>query len=136
MKLSKQEKAKLPDRFYTPTYSSQQMGMYKLLIKKRGISPEIICECLDEYRDKYLQWLYPKETDSNSSKKYWTDKRIKHATIEYANDNFGKFLKIVSAKTGQSFKQNKNNVSRDYNDWWQERNLDGTFAYSGVTDDF
>lgn len=27
-------------------------------------------------------------------------------------------------------------LSYTYNDWWQQNNLDGTFAYNGVTDDF
>lgn len=26
--------------------------------------------------------------------------------------------------------------SQSYNDWWQENNLNGGFAYNGVTDDF
>lgn len=24
----------------------------------------------------------------------------------------------------------------DYNEWWQQSNMDGSFAYNGVTDDF
>lgn len=28
------------------------------------------------------------------------------------------------------------NGSGGYDEWWQEKNMDGSFAYNGVTDDF
>jgi hypothetical protein len=28
------------------------------------------------------------------------------------------------------------NKKQSYDEWWQEKNMDGSFAYNGVTDDF
>jgi len=48
-----------------------------------------------------------------------------------AQEDFKEFKK--------SFNKNKPTLKRNrqsYDDWWDECNTDGTFAYSGVTDDF
>lgn len=58
-----------------------------------------------------------------------------------------KWYAEVSQLAQQDFKtfkniynKNKKNLSydnsRSYDDWWNECNLDGSFAYNGVTDDF
>jgi len=135
MKLEAKHFAK--DRFYVPTHSSRQVGLYKLLIKSRGIAPEIVCECLDTYFDLYLKSQFAPERMSNSEKKYYTQRRIKAYTIEHASgDNFDKFLKIVTEKTGQTFKTKFKKRRNAYDDWYAEASMDGTLAYSGVTDDF
>lgn len=124
------------DRFYTPTFSNEQMGMYKLLIKNRGIAPEIVCECLDAYFELYLKSQFNPVNMSNSEKKYYTSRRIKAYTIDHASgDNFHKLLSIITEKTGQTFKC-KPSKRRSYDDWYSEASIDGTLAYSGVTDDF
>jgi hypothetical protein len=49
-----------------------------------------------------------------------------------ASENFKEFKK--------SYNKNKDNKiahgPRTYDDWWNECNLDGTFAYNGCTEDF
>jgi hypothetical protein len=49
-----------------------------------------------------------------------------------ANNDFPAFKSL--------YNKNKKNLSYDnsqsYNDWWNECNLDGSFAYNGVTEDF
>lgn len=111
------------------------MGMYKLLIKKRSISADIVCECLDTYRELYMKDWFNRDTMSNREKKYYTEKKIKDAVIRHANYDFSKFLKIVTEKTGQKFQLHKPK-RKSYDDWYAEASMDGTLAYSGVTDDF
>lgn len=53
--------------------------------------------------------------------------------IEISNDaaaDFPAFKKF--------FNKNKANLvkAQSYSDWWQEANMDGSFAYNGVTEDF
>ncbi len=49
-----------------------------------------------------------------------------------ANNDFAAFKKV--------YNKNKKDLSYDnsqsYDDWWNECNTDGTFAYNGVTEDF
>ena len=33
-------------------------------------------------------------------------------------------------------KKKLKNKKQSYDEWWQEKNMDGSFAYNGVTDDF
>lgn len=42
---------------------------------------------------------------------------------------------LIKLENGK-WKIKKRPKSRYYDDWWQESNLDGSFAYNGVTDDF
>ena len=58
----------------------------------------------------------------------WT----KEFTLDCITANFGEFIALVKAETGVSI----GNKKKEYPDDWQEKNLDGSFAYNGVTDDF
>lgn len=125
------------DQFYVAKNISEQRGFYKLFIKTKGIAPEVLVECLDEYRDKFLSTEF--DGMSKRMSKYYTVNRQKRYTLEHASYNMNEFLKIVSSRTGIEFTKgsSKQRRKRDsYDEWWQERNLDGSFAYNGVTDDF
>ncbi len=49
-----------------------------------------------------------------------------------ANNDFPAFKSLYNKNKKDLFYDN----SQSYDDWWGECNLDGTFAYNGVTDDF
>lgn len=131
-------KTPIAERFYTTQHSPAQNGLYRLLFKDKKIPVEVIVECLNEYEAKYLPDIF--KNMSNKETKYWAkDSRRKAYIVDQAcyENNFSKFLAIVTEKTGAQFKFNtKPKRKQNYNDWWQEANLDGTFAYNGVTDDF
>ncbi len=60
-------------------------------------------------------------------------KKYKHQVISYIVQwGFDDFVEIVANHTGIEFLKRPDR----YRDHWQKSNLDGTFAYSGVTDDF
>lgn len=52
--------------------------------------------------------------------------------------DWDKFIKFYATiKNNYPKNRPKQSVKRhSYNDWWQENNLNGGFAYNGVTDDF
>ena len=51
------------------------------------------------------------------------------------NSAYNEAGRIINEKYGKGWQEN--NVShKSYDDWWQECNMDGSFAYNGVTDDF
>jgi len=56
--------------------------------------------------------------------------------MDNAIHNWQDFLSFITSKTGVEFKKRPYKKHRHYNDWWQENNLNGIFAYNGVTDDF
>jgi hypothetical protein len=47
---------------------------------------------------------------------------------------------IINKKYGkgwaEKYTSGSSNKRQTYDEWWQERNMDGSFAYNGVTDDF
>ena len=54
-----------------------------------------------------------------------------YAKISYlAQEDFPAFKKVYNSC------KSKVNHYQTYDDWWGESNLDGSFAYNGVTDDF
>lgn len=72
--------------------------------------------------------LYAQTIDMKRPKK---NRRQWYADVsKLAQKNFKDFKKV--------YFDNKKNlvVSQSYEDWWQESNMDGSFAYNGVTDDF
>lgn len=46
------------------------------------------------------------------------------------------FMKWYKSQKYPSTAKPKKRNNRQYSDVWQEKNLDGSFAYNGVTDDF
>lgn len=48
---------------------------------------------------------------------------------EKAQEDFVNFKKIYN-------KNKPKKIFQAYEDWWDDCNLDGTFAYNGITDDF
>lgn len=71
---------------------------------------------------------YAKTIDESKPKKGKLAWYIKISDLAQAD--FKNFKKVYNA--------NKSGAQRtqSYDEWWSERNLDGSFAYSGVTDDF
>lgn len=112
-----------PEHFYARKRPKNQKGLHRLLCERRSIAPEMVVECLEEYRT----------TNQTNPHEPWS-KEFTLDVISHEN-NFSKFLEIVSRKTGCKFK--KNPYSKEgYDEWWQRKNMDGSFAYSGVTEDF
>ena len=70
--------------------------------------------------------------------------RVKFFTLKKSADSFAKKVngESLDSKDGRFYVKyegtNGYQGTRpiDYDDWWQECNLDGSFAYNGVTDDF
>ena len=94
-------------------------GIYAFLSRQR----------LDVKGMKQVLEAYAKSI--NNPKPSGKNKNTWYAEIsESAQGNFKAFKKVFN-------KAEKNIPRRDsYADWWNECNLDGSFAYNGVTDDF
>ncbi len=123
------------ERFYIDKHIPAQRGLYRLLILKKGIDPEIVVECLEEFYKTYMEPHF-----SNTEKKTYKFRGFKYKrtnTIETACYQwiFPKFLDIVTSKTGIIFKQGPTKTS-SYDKWYEEASMDGSLAYNGVTDDF
>lgn len=72
--------------------------------------------------------MYAKTLEKDRPRK---NRRQWYADIsKLAQSDFKRFKEFYS--------KNKRNfmISQSYEDWWQESNMDGSFAYNGVTDDF
>jgi hypothetical protein len=44
----------------------------------------------------------------------------------------------INEKYGKSWREKDDTIHKkqSYDEWWHEKNMDGYFAYNGVTDDF
>lgn len=94
----------------------------------RGIYSFLTARNHDISEMNVILTLYAKTLGENRPKK---NRREWYAKIsKLAQSNFKEF-KAFYNKNKKSFV-----VSISYEDWWQECNMDGTFAYNGVTDDF
>jgi hypothetical protein len=118
-------------RFYMKKGApEEQKGLYMLLHERKQIPIERIVEFIDEW---------DAEHGSRCGKRQGWSKRDTMQSIT-SNQGMEQLLAIVTKHTGIVFKKNpvskEERRGKDYDDWWQERNLDGSFAYSGVTDDF
>lgn len=51
---------------------------------------------------------------------------------DQAQNNFKDFKQVFNSTPSLKYK----NQSSDYNDWYDQCNSDGSFAYNGVADDF
>jgi len=112
--------------FFCKNKKNEQEGLYGLLVVKKKIPAETVVESLLEYSKRYINWTKRCPED----RKFIID-------CATCSDNFNKFLAIVTEKTGITFKRRPSRKRRDsYDEWWQESNMDGSFAYSGVTDDY
>lgn len=109
------------DCFYAKKRPQIQKGFHKLFCVKYKIESIKLVECLEEYKIKH-------QTDLHHP---WS----RETTLDNCSWDFDNFLKIVCEKTG--IKVGPKRKQKDgYNEWWQEYNIDGSFAYNGVTDDF
>jgi hypothetical protein len=57
-----------------------------------------------------------------------TDKDKKYA-VEVARQE-------INVKYGKNWRERFDNSFHSYDEWWSEKNLDGSFAYNGITDEF
>ena len=42
----------------------------------------------------------------------------------------------INIKYGNNWRERFDNSFHSYDEWWSEKNLDGSFAYNNATDDF
>jgi|GEM_PF-6499422 len=120
-------KASEQNTWYCKSAKGIQQGLYNLLVIKKGISVEIVKQCLTEYSDRHI---------NRYNGKPCVDRNFILSCSSYF-ENFPKFLEIVTEKTGVKFSKRPNRKRKySYQEWWDQCNTDGTFAYSGVTDDF
>ena len=42
----------------------------------------------------------------------------------------------INKKYGKGWRETYAEKQETYDEWWQRKNMDGSFAYNGVTDDF
>lgn len=115
---------KLPDNqkylFYvTTSYLTKQIQYYKLFVQKHGIPVETLVECLNELGVQ-------------------RGMKSKREILGSSSYHFETLLKIITDKTGKTFTKSKKQRREEssYDRWWNARNMDGSFAYNGVTDDF
>lgn len=68
------------------------------------------------------------------------EKQKECTTEKQKNNAVNEARAEINAKYGKNWREKDATISwhktRSYDEWWQERNLDGSFAYEGVTDDF
>jgi hypothetical protein len=77
---------------------------------------------------RYVLTQYALTIDKKKPKK---NKLEWYAEIsKLANEDFIAFKKVYNKCKGNVVHY------QTYDDWWSESNLDGSFAYNGVTDDF
>lgn len=88
----------------------------------RNIYKEILEQMFQEFGDKKEHHFYK-------------TKQKQREFIDNISQNFERFLELITEKTGKTFRKR----IHWYDDWdsdWNEANLDGSFAYNGVTEDF
>lgn len=109
--------------YYHGRQTTAQENIYRVFVERHNISIETVIECLETLRTSL-------ETPQRA---YGRVVMLKEISMRWED-----FLKIVTEKTGKTFTKNPNpRRERDgYSEWWNARNLDGSFAYNGVTDDF
>lgn len=57
---------------------------------------------------------------------------IKKLESEGRKDAYNEAGRIINQKYGKGWREKH----QTYDEWFQERNMDGSFAYDGITDDF
>lgn len=103
------------------------MAQEKIKINK-GIFNFLMKQGLNVPHMRHVLTLYAKTKDKTPPKK---NRGQWYADIsEEAQGDFKSFKKVFNKH------KDKIPVHQTYEDWWNECNLDGTFAYNGVTDDF
>lgn len=111
------------DHYYFGRQTKIQGELYRLFVQRHKIPVETLIECLEVFREREstVELLHGRGSILKHTKLWWE-----------------KFLGVVTEKTGKTFRKNPNarRYGDGYNEWWDECNLDGSFAYNGVTDDF
>lgn len=112
-----------------------QKGIRKLLHEKKKIPIDTIEKCIAIYVDQYdlkNVLLTPKlqeKEDKHLQKFGKPTPQFVRLVRWHTENNFSKFLSVVTKETGVTFRYNKKKA-------WQHQNDDfSELAYSGVTDD-
>lgn len=111
-------------RLYCKGNPQIQAWLYVVIVQNNKVPIEVLQECLEAYR-------LAKSTKENQ----WTKK----FTLTMVSANFKDFLRFLNDKAGTKIEYKPNPKKRNqpsYNDYFNRRQMDGSFAYSGVTDDF
>jgi hypothetical protein len=121
--MSKETDINNPEHFYSTRQPKIQRGFYNLFVRKYKIPVTTLIECLEDFR---------KQRQPDIHHPWGTAGTLKEASFHFED-----FLKLVSEKTGKTFGGKRpRNYEGGYDEWWQESNVDGAFAYNGVTEDF
>lgn len=109
--------------YYSGRQTKVQGDIYRVFVERHKIPVETVIECLETLR-----------TDSSTKERHMG----RDAILKEVHMRWEQLILIVTARTQKTFKKNPNpRRERDgYSEWWNARNLDGSFAYNGVTDDF
>lgn len=119
------------NNWYSKNWCKQkQQALYDLLVIRHKVDASLLKGLLDEFVDRHIE---PPSTGNQHS--------IKHIFLHLtSNEGFGKFLAIVTEKTGAKFKRTPKQKRKpgymSYGEWFQRAQMDGSLAYNGVTDDF
>lgn len=103
-----------------------QQSWYLLFIKRKKIKVDTLITLMDKWGEMRMFTLNWKGSESQ-----------RKTTMDNISSNWQEFLAFVTSETGIQFnKRPYKKRHKDYDDWWQEQNMNGGFAYNGVTDDF
>ena len=103
---------------------SPKMNHLNAFRRKHGIPRNIYKEVLTEMFEKY----------GDKKKHHFFKTRVQENKFaEILSQNFTTFLGLLTEKTGKTWKKRPERI---WDDDWNESNLDGSFAYNGVTEDF
>lgn len=97
-----------------------QRGIFSFL-NKQGLSVTGMRQVL---------YLYGQTKDMQRPKKFRLEWYAEVSQV--AQGDFQAFKKVYNKNKDKLSYSN----SRSYDEWWQECNMDGSFAYNGVTEDF
>ena len=117
----------MADKYIVPSTVVQHkfmMGTNKLR-KKKGINKTALLLALQDYYDNVVEVMYPFKTNKVSLS------RLKDGIL----NDFSGFLFYLTKHSGVTFTKRKYRTT-SYDKYWEESNMDGSFAYNGVTDDF
>jgi hypothetical protein len=64
------------------------------------------------------------------------EKKKSCTTEKEENHAINMARKEINLKYGKDWRDKYNSDNQSYDKWWGECNMDGSFAYNGVTDDF
>jgi hypothetical protein len=88
-----------------------------------------------------FKWLRNRDHDVEIAKRILNDYAKHNELMIKAPKRVAEVIQNDFSSFVEWYKKNKNKYPRfekieTYDEWWSRKNLDGSFAYNGVTDDF